>query len=158
MNNSNRTDSKAQPMNTSFQIAVLLITTIVLGWSLPSVGTAQENDTVQNRDGSPTTIFSSASRKKSIVPARLAAYRLYQQEIPADANHTWQKTPEGWQQVPMRSQNNVHVLTLPHEPPRVHPFSIASLILLLTLAAMTWASSEWDWCRLIGAECDRETP
>ncbi len=141
-------------MNTTFQFSILLITTITLSGCLTSASLAQETAALENTQPNSTAVFMATARKKSSVPTRLAAYRLYQQEITAEPNHTWQETSDGWQQVPMRSQKNVHVMTLPPQPPRVHPFSIASLILLLTLAAMTWASSEWDWCRLIGAEYD----
>ena len=85
-------------------------------------------------------------------PVRLASFRLRLQEIPPRPNHVWRKTAGGWQQIPVESTELVHVLELPHERPRIHPFSVASLTLLLALAAMAWASSEWDWCRLVGED------
>jgi len=96
--------------------------------------------------------FQPVSRNKVTVPVRSSAYQIRKQEIAADADFTWEETAEGWQQAPQRNLSTVHIIDEPYNPPRVHPFSIASLMLLLAMAAMAWSSSEWDWCRLIGAD------
>ncbi len=73
-------------------------------------------------------------------------------EIPPRPNHVWRKTQDGWKQIPLDPLPFVHQFDLPQQRPKVHPFSIASLTLLLCLAAMAWASSEWEWQRFVGEE------
>lgn len=36
--------------------------------------------------------------------------------------------------------------------PRIHPFQVTMLISLAALAAIAWASDEWDWGRLVDDE------
>lgn len=45
-----------------------------------------------------------------------------------------------------------HKIDIPMRQPIIHPIQMFSLILLAVLAAMTWASEEWDWDRFIKAE------
>ena len=81
-----------------------------------------------------------------------ATWRQRVVEIPPRPNHEWRKTRLGWQQVPIRPEPEEHLIEIPPGKPLVHPIQAASLILLLTLAAMTWASDEWDWKRFIEDE------
>ena len=79
-------------------------------------------------------------------PYRQETYHLDDAATP----HVWRRTHQGWQQIPMDPVPVFHALDLPHERPRIHPLSVASLTLLLTLATMAWASTEWDWQRFVG--------
>jgi hypothetical protein len=93
--------------------------------------------------------------QEGISPAVHAAVRPGPNRLldrPCVSGFVWRKTHEGWQQIPLVSRPSVHYLVLPEQRPRLHPFSVASLTLLAALAAMAWASSEWDWSRLAG--CD----
>lgn len=123
-----------------------------MGLSTFSEVLGQESLGLSGSDECCSSVFQSASRNRVTVPVRSSAYRIRKQEIAADMDYTWEETAEGWQQVPQRNLSHVHVIDEPHNPPRVHPFSIASLMLLLAMAAMAWSSSEWDWCRMIGAD------
>lgn len=68
----------------------------------------------------------------------------------AEPNHQWRKTKLGWRQIPVGPESTIHRLNIPERRPPIHPFQIASLILLSVLAAVSWASDEWNWCRLVG--------
>lgn len=131
----------------------VLLFAILAGLTICAASLRAEAPRQTNSSGeSRTAVFVANSTNHSAVPVRLASYRLRYQEIPAQANYVWRKTQNGWQQIPLDEKPLVHVLELPHQRPRIHPFSVASLTLLLTLAAIAWASSEWDWCRFVGEE------
>ena len=146
------TDLIGKPMFTYRFTLIVAITCSFSGLNLFSEVSGQESFGRTNGNHNRSAIFQPISRNKVTVPVRSSAYQIRKQEIAADADFTWEETAEGWQQVPQRNLSVVHIIDEPYNPPRVHPFSIASLMLLLAMAAMAWSSSEWDWCRMIGAD------
>lgn len=123
-------------------ISVTPLQTESIAADLPST------DAITNDWQNPMIV--NAANKPQGVSVRRASFQQKIYEIPPMENHVWRKTPDGWKQVPMEPPPFIHQMNLPHRPPKVHPFSVASLTLLLCLAAMAWGSSEWEWNRFIG--------
>lgn len=96
---------------------------------------------------SATTV--SANRPRGVTVTR-ATFQKQISEIAPKPNHVWRKTPDGWKQIPITPLPSIHKLKLRHQRPRLHPLAVASLTLLLSLAAMAWTSNEWDWERFVG--------
>lgn len=130
-------------------LLVAVATFALLGFNSPSQVQGQAAN-ARSTSENLSPVFHSKSRSRISVPIRSTAYQIRKQEVKADEDYTWEETAEGWQQVPQRDLTSIHTIEEPHNRPRVHPFSIASLVLLLAMAAMAWSSSEWDWNRLIG--------
>lgn len=63
-------------------------------------------------------------------------------------NRQWRHTRDGWREIEIARQPAIQYLNLPRPAPLVHPFRITLLLLLSVLAAVAWASDEWDWGRL----------
>ena len=103
-----------------------------------------------------TARVQSASHSPRGVKVVHATFQQRSTTLPPRPNHVWRHTDGGWQQIPMEPKSLVHVLSIPDQRPGIHPFSVASLTLLLALAAMTWASNEWDWDRLVSKSNPRK--
>lgn len=67
-------------------------------------------------------------------------------------NRFWRNTQNGWQLIELPAEILPPVFRPARPIPRIHPFQVTMLISLAALAAMTWASDEWDWGRLAGDE------
>jgi len=104
----------------------------------------------QSDSNSPGAGLSQAGFSPLGVRVNRASFQQRITEIPPQVNHVWRRTPDGWKQVPLKPLPFVHAMEIPEQRPRIHPFSVASLTLLLSLAAMAWASNEWDWARFVG--------
>ena len=112
------------------------------------IGNAQETTNVFLSDTNDLVHLASSPSRSQPVKTWQASFRRTQ-EFPPMKDHVWRNTPEGWTQIRIEPLPFTHKLELPYRPPSLHPFSVASLILLMCLAAMAWASSEWDWQRFI---------
>ncbi len=66
-----------------------------------------------------------------------------------EQNLFWRMTRNGWQQIEMPRAILSPVFQLARPSPPIHPFQVTVLISLAALAAMAWASDEWDWERLV---------
>lgn len=67
-------------------------------------------------------------------------------------NRFWRNTQNGWQLIELPAKILPPVFRPARPMPRIHPFQVTMLISLAALAAMAWASDEWDWGRLVGDE------
>ena len=81
-------------------------------------------------------------------PVLLNAQQLSSQQ--PDQKLVWRRTQNGWQQIPLEIPPAIQRLNLPEKRPRIHPFNVAMLTLLLALATMAWTSSEQEWLRFVG--------
>ena len=101
---------------------------------------AQANEPVESdRPISSTCQVNTATWQKSVTT------------IQAFPGHEWRKTSEGWMQIPLHPVPVMHNLELPSYQPAIHPLNVATMIFLLSLLAMAWGSSEWDWDRFVNA-------
>ncbi len=77
---------------------------------------------------------------------------LSQQENRDDPSRNlyWRLTKNGWQYVYIEPPELVPAVIQPAFPPAVHPAVVTMLIALAALAAVAWASDEWDWQRMVG--------
>lgn len=64
-------------------------------------------------------------------------------------NLYWRLTKDGWQYVHIEPPELVPAAIQPVLPPAVHPVIVTMLIALGAVAAVAWASDEWDWHRVI---------
>ena len=64
-------------------------------------------------------------------------------------NRYWRMTQNGWQLIELPAKILMPVFRPARPIPRIHPFQATMLISLAALAAMAWASDEWDWGRLV---------
>jgi hypothetical protein len=67
-------------------------------------------------------------------------------------NLYWRMTRHGWRQIELPARELPPTYRIPRPLPRIHPFQASMLIVLATLAAIAWASDEWDWGRLVEDE------
>ena len=87
-------------------------------------------------------------------PSRIdakAGFAVYQTPAASQQETTleWRHTGEGWQRIPIENPPAIHLLSLPHRLPVVHPIRFAILVLLSVLMALAWSSDEWQWGRLV---------
>jgi hypothetical protein len=64
-------------------------------------------------------------------------------------NRQWRRTQKGWQQIEFPVAPPIHDMNLPRPAIAIHPFQVSMLLLLGVLAAIVWASDEWEWSRLV---------
>ena len=122
-----------------FGLTVFLMLVVITGpsamadtWARP----ASDSRVLPARSASGVKVFRATWQKQS---------KTWQ----AAPNHEWRKTRLGWQQIRVRPDSHIHPVNPPGYRPAFHPILVSALILLLSLVALSWASDEWNWNRLV---------
>jgi hypothetical protein len=96
------------------------------------------------------TSFQLASRSTAVQETREEAPGLVRTaEWNPDESRKWRRTRKGWQRIDVSGAPVIHQLQLPRPERPIHPLPIGALVFLATAAAVSWASDEWDWHRVL---------